>query len=1059
MKQNILAVIWLVSSLYSFANGQCTDRQVKDALMQANLLFNSNDFKKSILPLCDFIIKRKPCNDKNIFLLLDSLKRYSYALEMFHEYYQVLDKLEQVPLNAESTQKIKLYRYDASVQSYNLNEADKWYAQLQSLNLKGKELDDFLISTIELLSKKFLYDSARTLIQNIPPGVELRDLKNQFRINLLQLNILGNLGLQNSMIEPLNRCKDILDHTNAISPEWIFEYLHQKTNFVHVQDRATAIKESEQGLSYLLQQNPAIQHKYLPIAYNTLAHIWRNNYKIRKSDTLLQHTLTLFDSTYLSHSRIRVMTHHLLTSNAIAWNDMTLAKTMLSKADAINRQIPYPDPKSSLLTTSLYNSIYSRTKEYDLLLQNAKNGLKIALSLPFEGYNLYRQYGDLVDACTYAEDTTDLRSYLRGWEAHFTKYEKEVPLMRKGEYLTAMLKGYIFLDDPGYKLNEAEAFYNRNKETGALFIDELKAYIADANYNLGNQEKGLSMRKIIFEKAQKAWLKEKSIGNFNHYTAGMVDYYELCWNKYKDAPTPENKMESELAEKAVDDYVLIAARDHPQVEQVHFNKNRHASLIDIDAEKYMRFHDKKYLWSAISKQEIFFNRRLVKRVIDKKALNNCLSERTDIEKHDSLVNQFLIRKDEYLAISGSNQGNLNEKLNALELHYRSGIDSLLTHNPCYKRWEDYELSSDIPGLAHKILTQDDCIISFNYKDSFLTTFFISPDTAFLLRESSPGIIQTIERFISIHTKYFIPKMADPDLNAGYATLSNELHRKLIRPIMPFLKRNILMLQSEGFQFLPIESLISDLPSQVNRVNTWSFLNQDHTISYLHSMNLYVLMHDLRPISNTRIAFAPFAKVDSTLDYSKDDVVMRSALRPLESSGEEVNKVCKSIKGISYTGKMATKSNFLNSCSDAGIIHIASHGDFDSLEIERSFISFQAEKGNTPEKLFYGRLLGMNIQADLVTLSSCFSGKGQSISAEGVHSMAQAFTIAGARNTVAALWPVPDVPTKELMILFYQEIKSGKSYSESLASAKRSFIQKFKPWAHPVYWAGFVLNGR
>ena len=100
---------------------------------------------------------------------------------------------------------------------------------------------------------------------------------------------------------------------------------------------------------------------------------------------------------------------------------------------------------------------------------------------------------------------------------------------------------------------------------------------------------------------------------------------------------------------------------------------------------------------------------------------------------------------------------------------------------------------------YKILTQDDCII-------YLIIRILSDNILYFARyrisvkRISPGIIQTIERFISIYTKYFIPKMADPDLNAGYATLSNELHCKLIRRSCRFFKRNILMLQSEGFHF-------------------------------------------------------------------------------------------------------------------------------------------------------------------------------------------------------------------------------------------------------------------
>jgi len=46
-----------------------------------------------------------------------------------------------------------------------------------------------------------------------------------------------------------------------------------------------------------------------------------------------------------------------------------------------------------------------------------------------------------------------------------------------------------------------------------------------------------------------------------------------------------------------------------------------------------------------------------------------------------------------------------------------------------------------------------------------------------------------------------------------------------------------------------------------------------------------------------------------------------------------------------------------------------------------------------------------------------------------------------------------------MVLFYQEIKKGMPYNRALANAKRTFIKENRQYAHPYYWAGFVLNGR
>jgi CHAT domain-containing protein len=72
-------------------------------------------------------------------------------------------------------------------------------------------------------------------------------------------------------------------------------------------------------------------------------------------------------------------------------------------------------------------------------------------------------------------------------------------------------------------------------------------------------------------------------------------------------------------------------------------------------------------------------------------------------------------------------------------------------------------------------------------------------------------------------------------------------------------------------------------------------------------------------------------------------------------------------------------------------------------------------------------------------------------------LVQAFHTAGAANVMAALWPVDDRATAELMGNFYRALAAGQSESEALASAQREMLRDPNT-AHPFFWAGFTMSG-
>jgi CHAT domain-containing protein len=103
-------------------------------------------------------------------------------------------------------------------------------------------------------------------------------------------------------------------------------------------------------------------------------------------------------------------------------------------------------------------------------------------------------------------------------------------------------------------------------------------------------------------------------------------------------------------------------------------------------------------------------------------------------------------------------------------------------------------------------------------------------------------------------------------------------------------------------------------------------------------------------------------------------------------------------------------------------------------------------------------LQLPYRPQVVTLSACETGKSLITRGDELIGLPRAFLYAGALSVVVSLWPVSSIPTMELMNLFYNNIKTGKSKIQSLKDAQKIMIAKGGVYAHPFIWAPFVLVG-
>jgi CHAT domain-containing protein len=159
-----------------------------------------------------------------------------------------------------------------------------------------------------------------------------------------------------------------------------------------------------------------------------------------------------------------------------------------------------------------------------------------------------------------------------------------------------------------------------------------------------------------------------------------------------------------------------------------------------------------------------------------------------------------------------------------------------------------------------------------------------------------------------------------------------------------------------------------------------------------------------------------------------------------------------------TGEMAAEGRIKGlALTDYRIIHFATHGLLDERFPYRSALILSPMDGAEEDgRLQTREIYGLTMNAGLVVLSACQTARGRLEDTEGPMALARPFFFAGARSVIASLWQINDRATVQFMGEFYRSLVLGQTKAESLRAAKLRMLGS--AWAHPYYWAGFLLQG-
>ncbi|MGD1910425.1 MAG: CHAT domain-containing protein [Rivularia sp. (in: cyanobacteria)] len=191
------------------------------------------------------------------------------------------------------------------------------------------------------------------------------------------------------------------------------------------------------------------------------------------------------------------------------------------------------------------------------------------------------------------------------------------------------------------------------------------------------------------------------------------------------------------------------------------------------------------------------------------------------------------------------------------------------------------------------------------------------------------------------------------------------------------------------------------------------------------------------------------------------------LSKLPGAEKEALAIAKLFNTTPLIGNQATKSAVVQKISSARVNHFATHELLDSKdfgELTPGALAFAPDTSLTKEKEEVGavnegllkstEIIDMKLNADLVVLSACDTGRGE-IKSDGVIGLSRSLITAGASSVIVSLWKIPDDSTSQLMSEFYRQ---WEKTGDKAASLRKAMLITMKTNPKPIDWAAFTLIG-
>lgn len=271
---------------------------------------------------------------------------------------------------------------------------------------------------------------------------------------------------------------------------------------------------------------------------------------------------------------------------------------------------------------------------------------------------------------------------------------------------------------------------------------------------------------------------------------------------------------------------------------------------------------------------------------------------------------------------------------------------------------------------------------------------------------------------------YLDTFREPMLQATQSHLRH-LFNELLAPVWPRLRgRHLLVVPHGLLHYVPFHALFDGD----------QYVLDASSVSYAPSASIYTLCHR-QPSASTPGTALVLGIPDDRAPYMEAEA--RGVARQLPRS-------------CLFLGAEATARVLQTLGSHSHIVHIASHGYF--RPESPMFSGIRLGDGYLNVYDFYH----LKLAADLVTLSGCATGASTAVAGDELLGVTRGLFSAGARTLLLSLWDVHDQTTAAFMNLLYSKISAGVPTIRALRSTMGEVRREY---AHPYYWAPFVLMGK
>lgn len=284
-------------------------------------------------------------------------------------------------------------------------------------------------------------------------------------------------------------------------------------------------------------------------------------------------------------------------------------------------------------------------------------------------------------------------------------------------------------------------------------------------------------------------------------------------------------------------------------------------------------------------------------------------------------------------------------------------------------------------------------------------------------------------------------------------ITYELYNQLFPyPVRPLVEKadTVYIVPTSVLYALPFEMLVT---KPVKReTDTIHYLIEKAPISYLSSASLLKILRDAkkRRVKTARYPLLAFANPN----YES------SGFSPLPNTASEAKEIAKFFKlstlqlGEQASVEKVFEFNKKERLDDYKYLLFATHGVIpgESNVINQPALVLSHPNLKKEEGLLtMANVFDLQLNAKLVSLSACNTGRGEQERGEGVMGLTRAFMYAGTPTVAVTLWEVNTYSTEQLNVDFFEQLSKGKKPAKALQTVKLKMLSgDNEKYRHPYY---------